>query len=158
MFDEFPCFAAQKEKEQPPMLRLRLARAGAKKRPFYRLVVADRREARDGRFIERLGTFEPVLARDNPARAKLNVERIKYWLGKGAQPSERVARVLGEASVAAMPPRRNNPKKALPRAKAQERLKAKEEKEKAAAGATAPEPVAEAVAPDPAAAEGEASA
>lgn len=114
-------------------LSLRLTRAGAKKRPYYRLVVADSRSPRDGRFIERLGTYDPLRARDDPARVKLNAERIKYWLGKGATPSDRVARFLGAAELAPMPARRNNPKKAQPKAKAQERLKAKTEAAEAAA-------------------------
>lgn len=114
-------------------LTLRLTRAGAKKRPYFRLVVADSRNPRDGRFIERLGTYDPLRARDDPARVKLNAERIKYWLGKGAKPSDRVARFLGAAELAPMPAQRNNPKKAQPKAKAQERLKAKAEAAKAAA-------------------------
>ncbi|MSO64763.1 MAG: 30S ribosomal protein S16 [Alphaproteobacteria bacterium] len=101
-----------------------MSRAGAKKRPYFRIVVADSRFSRDGRFIERLGSFNPLLAKTDPNRVKLNVERIKYWLGHGATPSERVAKFLGEAKLIAMPARRNNPNKAKPKAKAQERMKA----------------------------------
>jgi len=101
-----------------------MSRAGAKKRPYYRIVIADSRSPRDGRFIERVGSFNPLMPKADPSRLKLDVERIKHWLSKGAQPSERVARFLGEAKLIAMPPRRNNPQKAIPKAKAQERLKA----------------------------------
>lgn len=134
------------------MLTLRLARAGAKKRPYFRLVVTDSRNPRDGRYVERLGTYDPLLPSDSPERVKLNAERIKYWLGKGAKPSERVARFLGAAELTPMPPRRNNPKKAQPKAKAQERLKAREEAAKGAAGGGEAAP-----AESPAPAEGAAS-
>jgi small subunit ribosomal protein S16 len=117
-----------------------MSRAGAKKRPYYRIVVADSRSPRDGRFIERIGSFNPLLAKTDPNRLKLNVERIQHWLKSGATPSERVARFLGEASLIPMPPRRNNPQKAKPKAKAQERLKAAEapKAEAAAPAAEAP--------------------
>ena len=115
-------------------LKIRLARGGAKKRPFYRIVVADSRSPRDGRFIERLGTFDPLLPKDSGERIKFNAERVKYWLGQGAKPSDRVTGFLGAAKVIPMPAKRNNPKKALPRAKAQARLaEAKEAKAAAAA-------------------------
>ena len=110
-------------------LRIRLARAGAKKRPHYRIVVADSRSPRDGRFVEKVGIYDPLQPKDSPERVKLNEERIKYWLGHGATPSDRVGRFLGEAEIIAMPARRNNPEKAKPKAKALERLEA----EKAAA-------------------------
>ncbi|MGD9537353.1 MAG: 30S ribosomal protein S16 [Alphaproteobacteria bacterium] len=118
-------------------LTIRLSRAGAKKRPFYRIVIADSRMARDGRFIERVGSYDPMLLRDNPDRVKLNAERIQHWLGVGAQPSDRVARFLGEASLAPMPARRETPQKSQPKKKAQERLKEAAEKVAAAAAAAA---------------------
>ena len=93
---------------------IRLSRAGAKKRPFYRLVVADSRFPRDGRFIERVGTYDPKKPKDSPARVKLELERIKYWLSKGAQPSDRILRFLDAAGVKKRTPR-NNPQKAVPR-------------------------------------------
>ncbi len=116
-------------------VKIRLSRAGTKKRPFYRVVVADVRKPRDGRFIERVGTYDPLLPKDDPDRVKLKLDRIKYWLGEGAQPTDRVSKFLGQAEVIAMP-QRNNPQKAKPKAKAQERLAA--EKEAAAARAAAP--------------------
>ena len=109
-------------------LKIRLSRAGAKKRPFYRLVVADTRSPRDGRFLERLGTFDPMLPKDHPERVRLNVERIRHWLDVGALPSDRVARFLGAAEIIPMPARRNNPQKAQPKAKALERQAARAEK------------------------------
>jgi len=128
-------------------LSIRLSRGGAKKRPYYRIVVADSRSPRDGRFIERLGTYNPLLPKEHEDRVRLKEERIKYWLGEGAKPSDRVARFLGEAELAPMPAQRNNPNKAKPKAKAQERLKEAEEAKKAAEAA--PEPEAEAPAPEP---------
>jgi len=116
-------------------LKLRLARAGAKKRPFYRIVVADSRSPRDGRFIERIGTYDPLKPKDAEDRVKIDQDRAEYWLSKGAQPTDRVARFLGKAEIIAMPEQRNNPNKGKPKAKAQERLKAAEE---AAAAANAP--------------------
>jgi len=98
---------------------IRLSRAGAKKRPFYRLVVADSRFPRDGRFIERVGTYDPKKPKDSPERVKLELERIKYWLSKGAQPSDRVLRFLDAAGVKKREPR-NNPQKAKPRKEAPE--------------------------------------
>jgi len=118
-------------------LKIRMSRAGAKKRPFYRIVIADSRMARDGRFIERVGTYDPMLQRDNPNRVKLDVERLKHWLSKGALPSERVQKFLADVSLASPPARRETPKKSAPRTKAQERLKAATEK--AAADAKAAE-------------------
>ena len=104
-------------------LKLRLARGGAKKRPFYRIVVADSRSPRDGRFIEKLGYYDPLKPKDADDRLKFDAERVKYWLAQGAKPTDRVARFLGQAELIAMP-ERNNPKKGTPKAKAQERLKA----------------------------------
>ena len=132
-------------------LKIRLSRAGAKKRPFYRVVVADTRSPRDGRFLERLGTYDPMLPKDHPERVRLNEERIRHWLGVGALPSDRVARFLGAAEIIPMPAQRNNPQKAQPKAKAVERAAARAEKAAAAASAEA-EPPAE-VAPEEAAPE-----
>ena len=108
-------------------LKIRMSRGGAKRRPFYRIVVADSRKPRDGRFIERLGTYDPMLDRDNPDRVKLNEERIKHWLSQGAQPSDRVARFLGAAKLAPVPSVPEQTKKNQPKAKAQERLRKAEE-------------------------------
>ena len=108
-------------------LKIRLARGGAKKRPFYRIVVADSRSPRDGRFIERLGTYNPILASDHPDRVVLKEDRIRHWLDRGAKPSDRVAKFLGRAEIVPMPPQRENPIKSCPKKKAQERLKAAEE-------------------------------
>ena len=124
-------------------LKIRLSRAGAKKRPFYRVVVADTRRPRDGRFLERLGTYDPMLPKDHPERVRLNEERIRHWLGVGARPSDRVARFLGAAEIIPMPAQRNNPQKGQPKAKALERQAARAEKAAAAAEAqpdAAPEP------------------
>ncbi len=112
-------------------VKLRMARHGAKKRPYYHIVAADSRAARDGSYLEKVGSYNPMLQRDNPERVKLNEERIKYWLSVGAQPSDRVARFLGEAKIIAMPTYSESPKKSAPKAKAQER--AKEAASKAAA-------------------------
>ncbi len=114
-------------------LKIRLARGGAKKRPFYRIVVADSRSPRDGRFIERLGTYDPMLPKDSPERIRLKEDRVKHWLGVGAQPSDRVARFFGEAGFIAAPKRREQTKQQLPKKKAQERMAAREEAAKAAA-------------------------
>ena len=97
------------------MLKLRLSRGGTKKRPVYKVVVADSRFARDGRFIEKVGFFNPLLPRDKKERVGLEAERIKYWLGQGAQPTTRVARILGENELMSMPVNGNNPLKAVPK-------------------------------------------
>ena len=104
-------------------LKIRLARAGTKKRPFYHVVVADSRSPRDGRFIERLGFFNPLLPKDKTERLKLDLDKVKAWMAKGALPSDRVLRFLAEAGVAERPAR-SNPEKALPKKKAQERAAA----------------------------------
>jgi small subunit ribosomal protein S16 len=110
-------------------LKIRLSRGGAKKRPFYRIVVADSRSPRDGRFIERIGTYNPMVAKDHPDRLKVNDERIKYWLGVGAKPSERVARFLGDRGIVEKPPvPAKQTKQHLPRNKAVEREKAEAER------------------------------
>ena len=97
------------------MLKLRLSRGGTKKRPVYKVVVADSRFARDGRFIEKVGFFNPLLPKEKKERIGLEVERIKYWLGQGAQPTTRVARILGEKELMPMPANGNNPQKAVPK-------------------------------------------
>lgn len=104
-------------------LKIRLSRGGAKKRPFYRVVVADARMPRDGRFIEKIGTFDPLKAKDDASRLVLDVEKAKAWLAKGAQPTDRVERLLSNLGVLKRDAR-NNPEKAQPKKKAQERLAA----------------------------------
>ena len=113
-------------------LKIRLARAGAKKRPFFRIVIADSRSPRDGRFIEKIGTYNPMLAQDNPQRVTFDSERMQHWLKVGAQPSDRIAMFLGKAGLRPMPERRQQTTKQMPKAKAQERAKAAAEKAKAA--------------------------
>ena len=133
-------------------LKIRLSRGGAKKRPFYRIVVADSRSPRDGRFIERLGTYNPMVAKDSDQRVVLKEERIKYWLSQGAKPSDRVARFLGQAEIIQLPERAEQTKQHLPREKTLERIKEKEEAAAAEAEAPAEEaPVEEALAEEPAA-------
>jgi small subunit ribosomal protein S16 len=97
------------------MLKLRLSMGGTKKRPVYKIVVADSRFARDGRFIEKLGFFNPLLPKEKKERVGLESERIKYWLGQGAQPTTRVARILGENELMPMPAKGHNPQKAIPK-------------------------------------------
>jgi small subunit ribosomal protein S16 len=127
---------------------IRMARAGTKKRPFYHIVAADSRSPRDGRFIERLGYFNPLLPKDKPERLKLDLDKVKGWMGKGAQPSDRVMRFLDAAGVAKRE-KRNNPEKAVPRkerkARAEEAAK-QAEADKAAAAAKAKEAEAAAAA------------
>jgi small subunit ribosomal protein S16 len=106
------------------MLSLRLTRHGAKKRPYYQIVVADSRSPRDGRFIEKVGTYNPMLPRENAQRVTLNAERVKHWLGVGAQPTERVAKFLHAAGLGPKVEIRETPVQSAPRAKAQERMKA----------------------------------
>ena len=129
-------------------MKIRLARGGSKKRPFYRIVAADSRMPRDGRFIEKLGTYNPLLPKDSEDRVKMDMDRIQHWLGHGAQPTDRIARMLEAAGVLPKT-ERNNPKKAELGTKAKERLEAKEAKseevpaEEAAAEAPAEEAEAE---------------
>ena len=131
------------------MLKISLTRGGAKKRPYYSIVVADSHSPRDGRFIEKVGAYNPLLKRDDPKRITLKSERITEWLSKGAQPTDRVARFLSTEGLAKWAPG-NNPKKAVPHAKATERVAARAER--AAAAAAAPEPeVVEEAAPEVAA-------
>ncbi len=105
-------------------LKIRLARAGAKKRPYYHIVVADSRSPRDGRFIEKLGSYDPMLPAEHADRVRLQDERIRHWLGEGALATDRVARFLGRAGIAPMPAFREQPKKSAPGKKAVERAKA----------------------------------
>ena len=123
------------------MIKIRLSRGGTKKRPVYKVVVADSRRARDGRFIEKVGFFNPLLPKDKKERVGLEAERIKYWLSEGAQPTTRVARILGENNIIPMPVNGNNPNKAIPK---KER---KKEGDEAAAPAAAPVAAAPAEAP-----------
>ena len=97
------------------MLRIRLSMVGVKKRPIYKIVIADSRFPRDGRFIEKVGLFNPLLPKEKKERIKIEVERIKHWLSKGAKPTLRVSRILGEAQIMPMPKAGNNPQKAIPK-------------------------------------------
>lgn len=136
-------------------LAIRLARGGAKKRPYYRIVVADSRKPRDGRFIEKVGTYNPMLAKDDENRVKFDADRVKEWMGKGAKPSDRVARFLEAAGILEKKAR-NNPNKAKPGQKALELLE--EKKAKAEAAAEAAKEAAEAAAAEEAAPAEEAAA
>ena len=138
-------------------MKIRLARGGSKKRPFYAIVAADSRMPRDGRFIEKLGTYNPLLAKDNEERIRMDVDRVKHWLDQGAQPTDRVVRFLEAAGVLEKKTR-NNPVKAEPGKKAKERAAEKAAKEAAAAPVEAPaEAVVEAEAEVEVAAEAEAT-
>lgn len=132
---------------------IRLARGGAKKRPYYKIVVADARNPRDGKFIERVGSYNPLLAKDNPERVKIDADRVKHWLSVGAQPTDRVHRFLDAAGILERAAK-NNPKKAEPGEKAKERAEERAAKEaEAAEAAAAPAeeaPVEEAAAEAPA--------
>src|ERR1700735_1478280 len=145
------------------MIKIRLARGGAKKRPYYSIVVADSHSPRDGRFIEKVGTYNPLLKKEDPQRVTLKVERIQDWIGRGAQPTDRVARFLAIEGLAKWEAG-NNPTKAKPGKKAEERAAERAERQ-AAREAAPPEPEAPAVeetvaeaAPEPEAAEAEAPA
>ena len=130
--------------------KIRLARGGSKKRPFYRIVAADTRSPRDGRFIEKLGTYNPLLPKDSAERVTMNAERIQHWLDNGALPTDRVARFLDAAGIMKRDAR-NNPNKAKPGKKAQERIEEKKQKEEEAAeAARAAEEEAKAAAEAPA--------
>lgn len=142
---------------------IRLSRGGSKKRPYYKIVVADSRSPRDGRFIERIGSYNPLLAKDNPERVKLDADRAKHWLSVGAQPTDRVARFLDAAGLKERAAR-NNPNKAVPGEKAKERAEEKaaklaeaEEAAKAAAAAPAEEAPAEEAPAEEATAESDAT-
>lgn len=137
------------------MLKIRLARGGAKKRPYYSIVIADSHAARDGKFIEKVGTFNPLLAKDHPERFTLKLERVQEWLSKGAQPTDRVARFLSTQGLVKWE-HGNNPNKAKPGKKAEERAAERAQREAdraeaAAAAAAAPPPVEEPAAEAPAA-------
>ena len=128
------------------MLKIRLSMGGVRKRPIYKIVIADSKFPRDGRFVEKVGSFNPLLPKDKKERIKVEAERIKYWLSKGAQPTLRVSRILGEAQLMPMPKRGNNPLKAIPKKErkkegdAEEALKAEAKKEEPKAEAKKEEP------------------
>ncbi len=124
-------------------VRIRLSRGGSKKRPFYRIVVADARAPRDGRFIERVGSYNPMLPQDHADRLVVDETKVKEWLSKGALPTDRLAKMFANLGLVAKPVINAQPKKSAPKAKAMERLKEKEEKAKAAAEAAAAEASAE---------------
>ena len=124
-------------------LKIRLARGGAKKRPFYRIVVAEASSPRDGRFVERIGSYNPLLSADNAERVVLNMERAKHWLSVGAQPTDRVIKFFASANLMAAPVKTDNPLQSTPKKKAQERLKAE------AAAVAAAVPVVAAPTPAP---------
>ena len=122
------------------MLRIRLSMGGVRKRPIYKIVVADGRYPRDGKFIEKIGSYNPLLPKDKKERIKVEFERVKYWISKGAQPTLRVSRILGEMQLMPMPKPGNNPLKAIPK----KDRKKEETKEKAAEAPKAEEKKAEA--------------
>ena len=118
------------------MLKIRLSMGGVRKRPIYKIVIADSRAPRDGRFVEKIGSFNPLLPKDKKERISVEAERVKYWLSKGAKPTLRVSRILGEAQIMPMPKAGNNPLKAVPkkdRKKADEKEASKTESPKAEA-------------------------
>jgi len=130
-------------------LKIRLARGGSKKRPYYKIIAAHSRSPRDGKFLEQVGTYNPLLAKDDENRVRLVEDRVRYWLGVGAQPTDRVARMLDKAGIKERAAT-NNPQKAEPGKKAKDRAEEKAEKQReaeeaaaAAAAAPAPEPAAE---------------
>lgn len=118
-------------------VRIRLARGGSKGAPFHKIVVADQRCPRDGRFIERVGSYNPLLPADHAERVVVKADRVKFWLGAGAQPTERVAKLLSKLGLCEAPVINERPQKSAPKAKAQERAKAKAEAAASAAEATA---------------------
>ena len=120
-------------------LSIRLARGGAKKRPYYRIVVADARSPRDGRFLEKIGTYNPLLPSDHAERLRLDTEAVKKWLAVGAQPTDRLVRIFANLGLVAAPVRPEQSKKNQPKARAQERAKAAAEKAAAAAEESAAE-------------------
>ncbi|MDA9623741.1 30S ribosomal protein S16 [Pelagibacteraceae bacterium] len=127
------------------MLKIRLSMGGVRKRPIYKIVIADSRYPRDGKFLEKVGSFNPLLPKDKKERIKVEGERIKYWISKGAQPTLRVSRILGEANLMPMPKPGNNPLKAVPK---KDRKKG-DEKEEPKAEAKKEEPKAEAKKEEP---------
>ncbi len=126
------------------MLRIRLSMGGVRKRPIYKIVVADGRYPRDGKFIEKLGSYNPLLPKDKKERIRVEFERVKYWISKGAQPTLRVSRILGEMKLMPMPKPSNNPLKAIPK-----KDRKKENKEEPKAEAKKEEPKAEAKKEEP---------
>jgi len=120
------------------MLKIRMARAGAKNKPYYHVVLAESRAPRDGKFLESLGNYNPMLPKEHADRVRLNGERIKHWISKGAQVSDRVAIFLGKAGIAPAPAQKSNPKKGVAKAKMTERAKTKAEKAAAPAEEAAP--------------------
>ncbi len=135
------------------MLRIRLSMGGVRKRPVYKIVVADGRYPRDGKFIEKIGSYNPLLPKDKKERIKIEFERVKYWISKGAQPTLRVSRILGEMQLMPMPKPGNNPLKAIPkkdrRKEGKEEPKAEAKKEEPKAEAKKEEPKAEAKKEEP---------
>ena len=115
------------------MLKIRMSRGGTKKRPFYKIVIADARCPRDGRFIERVGHYNPLLPKESAERVKMDLDRIKYWLSQGAQPSDRIERFLVEVGLAEKKTTFNDPSKSAPRKKTQERMAAEKKAAEAAA-------------------------
>ncbi|MBZ0129847.1 MAG: 30S ribosomal protein S16 [Rhodobacteraceae bacterium] len=128
-------------------MKIRLARGGSKKRPFYRIVAADSRMPRDGRYIEKLGTYNPLLPKDSEERVKMDIERVQHWLGQGAQPTDRVSRMLEAAGILAKKDR-NNPKKGEPGKAAKDRAESRAKKASEAAAAAAAPAAEEAPAED----------
>ena len=120
------------------MLRIRLSMGGVRKRPIYKIVIADGRYPRDGKFIEKIGSYNPLLPKDKKERIKIEAERVKYWMSKGAQPTLRVSRLLGELQIMPMPKPGNNPQKAIP--KKDRKKSAEESKETSKAEAKKEEP------------------
>ena len=135
------------------MLRIRLSMGGVRKRPIYKIVVADGRYPRDGKFIEKIGSYNPLLPKDKKERIKVEFERVKYWMSKGAQPTLRVSRILGEMKLIPMPQPGNNPLKAIPKKdrkkEAKEEPKKEEKKEQPKAEAKKEEPKVEAKKEEP---------
>ena len=115
------------------MLRIRLSMGGVRKRPVYKIVIADSRYPRDGKFIEKIGSYNPLLPKDKKERIKVEAERVKYWISKGAQPTLRVSRILGEVKIMPMPKAGNNPQKAIPKKERKKSAEAKKEEPKAEA-------------------------
>ena len=115
------------------MLKIRLSMGGVRKRPVYKIVIADSRYPRDGKFIEKIGSFNPLLPKDKKERIKVEADRVKYWISKGAQPTLRVSRILGEAQVMPMPKAGNNPQKAISKKERKKAAEAKKEEPKAEA-------------------------
>ena len=129
------------------MLRIRLSMGGVRKRPVYKIVIADGRYPRDGKFIEKIGSYNPLLPKDKKERIKIEAERVKYWMSKGAQPTFRVSRLLGELQIMPMPKPGNNPQKAIP--KKDRKKSAEESKEAPKAEAKKEEPKVEAKKEEP---------